>query len=174
LDPLSHSDLPAASPTAPERALAALAAVGLALLCVIVTVTVIVRAAGFVLIPDDVLLVQELMVAVNLLPLAVLTARRRHIAVTLFTERLGMRAQAALALLGHLVGLLFGGALAWVAGSSFSAALASGEYYDGELYLPTWIGWAVFALGIGVFALRLLALLARDARLLAAPHPPAA
>ncbi len=173
MDPLSHNDLVAVEPTRAERVLSSLAMVGLALLCVIVSVTVVVRTLGFVLIPDDVLLVQELMVAVILLPLAAVSAHRQHIAVTLFTDRVSLRGKAGLALLAHLAGLVFAGALAAVAAKSLAAALASGEYYDGELYLPTWISWAVFGLGIGAFVLRLLALLVRDAAHFVHP-PPAA
>lgn len=166
MESLSHLDLPAGKPTPLERVLSALAAVGLVLLCIIVTTTVVVRAIGFVLIPDDVLLVQELMLGVVLLPLAAVTVRRRHIAVTVFTERLPLRGKAALALLAHAVGCVFAGALGWAGGRSLLAALASGEYYDGDLHLPTWIGWGMFTFGTGVFLLRLILQLYLDARLL--------
>jgi len=164
---LSDDDtLPPVTPTRPERALTALAVAGMALLCVIVTTTVVVRALGLVLIPDDVLLVQELMVVVILLPLAAVTARREHIAVTVFTARVPPRGQRALALLGHAVGMLFAGALLWVGTRTLLKQIASGEYYDGELYLPTWIGWTVFTVGCALFLLRLLLLALRDARAL--------
>ncbi|MCC7326762.1 MAG: TRAP transporter small permease [Burkholderiales bacterium] len=156
MGPLSQADLPASTPTRAERTLSALAAVALAVLCGIVTTTIVVRAAGFALIPDDILLVQELMVAVILLPLAAVTAQRQQIAVTVFTERIGLRRKAALALLAHVVGMVFAGALFAVGVKSLLAAVASGEYFDGVLYLPTWIGWAVFSLGTGAFLLRLL------------------
>lgn len=168
--PLSHDDLPANTPTRPERLLSALAAVGSALLCVIVTTTVVVRALGFVLIPDDVLLVQELMVAVILLPLAAVTVRRQHIAVTVFTKRVPFRGKALLALLAHVIGFVFAGALLWVGITSLVSAVGSGEYYDGELYLPTWIGWAVFTLGSGAFLLRLLLQMVLDGRYLIDPE----
>lgn len=163
MDPLSQADLPAVIPNRPERTLSALAAVGLALLCLIVTITVVVRSLGFVLIPDDVLLVQELMVVVILLPLGAVTALRQHISVTVFTERVAQRGQARLALLAHLVGSVFAGVLLWVGLRALIGALDSGEYYDGEIYLPTWIGWSVFSLGAGVFLLRLLLLFHHDA-----------
>lgn len=166
MDPLSHADLPAVNPTWPERALSALAAVGLALLCLIVTTTVVVRSLGFVLIPDDVLLVQELMVVVILLPLGAVTALRQHIAVTVFTERVSLRGKTRLALFAHVVGSIFAGILLWVGVQALLGALRSGEYYDGEIYLPTWLGWSVFSLGAGVFLLRLLLQFYRDATVL--------
>lgn len=156
MGPLSQADLPACKPAWAERALSTLAAVALAVLCSIVTTTVVVRAASFALIPDDILLVQELMVAVILLPLAAVTAQRQQIAVTVFTERMGLRGKAVLALLAHVVGVIFAGALFTVGVKSALAAHASGEYFDGVLYLPTWLGWAVFSLGTGAFLLRLI------------------
>jgi len=163
---VSDTDLAKPTVTRPERLLAALAAVALMLLCVIVTTTVIVRALGFQLIPDDVLLVQELMVWIIVLPLASVVALRQQIAITIFTERAGPNTKAVLSLLGHAVGLLFVGALFWVASGSLIEALESGEYYDGELYLPTWTGYSVFALGLGVFLARLLAMTVIDLRAL--------
>lgn len=167
---LSHTDLPAGKPTRPERAFSALAAVGLALLCVIVTTTVIVRSLGFVLIPDDVLLVQELMLLVVLLPLGSVTVRRQHIAVTVFTERVPLRGKAILALLAHLIGCVFSGALLWVGIKSLLAALASGEYYEGDMNVPTWIGWGVFSLGSGAFLMRLVVQFYLDAHYLLRGH----
>lgn len=164
MDPLSAQDLPALVPSLLERTLSNLAALGLASLCLIVTTTVVVRALGFALIPDDVLLVQELMLIIILLPLGAVTAQRAQIAVTVFTDRLHLRGKTALALLAHAIGIIFAAALLWVTVSTCMDELASGEYYDGDLHLPTWFGWGVFSFGSAVFLLRLFMLLVRDAR----------
>lgn len=146
----------------PERALSALAMVALGLLCLIVTLTVVARWLGTTFVPDDVLLVRELMVAIVLLPLGVVTACREHIEVSVFTERVALRGKRMLAVLGHLVGIVFAGGLFWAAMSMLGRAWSTGEYYYGDLYIPVWIGNAVFAFGVGAFLLRLLALLLID------------
>ena len=151
-----------------ERSLTVLARLAVALLCLIVTTSVLSRWLYGALIPDDVLLVRELMVAVILLPLAAVTAGRGHIAVTVFSDWAGPRAQFALSLLGHVVGLLFVAALLWAGMRLLTGAWASGEYYDGDLYIPLWLGYAVYVVGLAAFLARLGVMCGRDVMYLAA------
>ncbi|MCZ7596795.1 MAG: TRAP transporter small permease [Gammaproteobacteria bacterium] len=103
-----------------ERGLGALARVALAVLCAVVTVSVITRALWQNVVPDDVLLVSELMVAVILAPLALITARDEHISVSVFTRRAGAGARRLLAVLGHMAGICFFAVLAWAYFTMFS------------------------------------------------------
>ena len=162
MDPVENTE--AKAETWLERVLVVLAMLGLVLLCLIVTVTVLSRWLYRPLIPDDVLLVRELMVGVILLPLAAVTARAAHISVTVFTDWLDARALGVLARLGHVVGLALVIALIWIGGRLFLGAWQSGEYYDGDIYVPMWIGYAVFTLALGAFALRLAFELVRPRR----------
>lgn len=162
MEPLSDSELPPRWPSWPERGLALLATVAVGLLCALVTVGVASRLVGRPLVPDNVLLVQEVMVMVILLPLAVVTVLREHIAVTVFTRRAGVLTQRLLAALGHLVGLVFAGALLWASARLLSRSLATGEYYYGALDIPVWTGHVMFVVGAGAFALRLLVMLVID------------
>lgn len=152
---LAHNENRVSRGTWLERLLCAVAAIALALLCVIITISVVTRVFGVGLIPDDVLLVEELMVIVVLFPLAAITANGEHINVTIFTERVGDRSKQALALLGDAVGIVFGFALAVAGAESLLDALASGEYSEGKLYLPVWAGWAAFSIATSAFLLRL-------------------
>ena len=145
-----------------ERTFTALAMVATGLLCFIVTLTVVSRWVFRPLIPDDVLIVRELMVAVILLPLASVSARHAHIAVTFFTDLAGPRTHSVLERLGYLVGLLFTSALIWAGSLLFMSAWSSGEYYDGDLYIPMWIGYATFLVALAAFGLRLAVLLFRS------------
>lgn len=171
MDPLTSADLKPAQVIWPERVLTSLATAAVAMLCLLVSVGVVSRIVGRPLIPDNVLLVQEMMVAVILLPLALLTAVREQIAVTVFTQHAGLRAQHLLAVLGHLVGLIFGGVLLWASSRLLRRSLATGDYYYGVLDIPMWIGHALFAAGVGAFVLRLLIMLWID--LSCAVRPPA-
>ncbi len=92
MDPLSRP-LPPADTLWLERRFGGLASLGLALLCLVVSVTVISRWLYRGIVPDDVLWVQELMLVVVLAPLGLVTAAREHIEVTIFTEKAGHKAK---------------------------------------------------------------------------------
>ncbi len=146
----------------PERMLSALAVLAVGLLSVVVTLSVVTRWLGWGLIPDSVLLARELMVATIMLPLAVVTAGREHISVTVFTTKAGHRTRLVLEVIGHGVGLVFAGGLLLAGWRFLADAVVTGEYYDGDLYIPFWIGWAVFVFGAAAFFLRLAAMLVID------------
>lgn len=147
-----------------ERLLVSLAVVCLFVMGVLITVNVVSRWLGRSIVPDDVLLVQELMVPVILLPIGVVTALRAHIAVELFTSRLHGRGAAALAILAHLVGIAFGLFLFWAALRSFLDSWETQDYYNGILHIRMWPGQGIFVFAIGLFLFRLLVLLATDTR----------
>lgn len=160
----SGSPLPKTAPTRLERLLFWIAGVGVVVLALVVTAASLVRWTGLGSIPDSVLLVQETMVGVIILPLAYVTASRGHIAVTIFTGRVGPRGEMALAALGSLAGLLFVALLAVAGWILFEDAVVTGAYHDGDLGLPKWIARAVYAAGLAVFGLRLAWLLLVDLR----------
>ncbi|SOD99467.1 TRAP transporter small permease [Caenispirillum bisanense] len=167
MDPVSH-ELPPVEATKGERLLGALSMVGLGLLALIVTVTVVSRWVGRSIIPDDVLLVQELMVAVILLPLGLVTAARQHISVEVFTARVSPRTLAVLSALGHGLGLLFALLLLAAGAKGFLGAWKTQDYYNGVLHIPMWIGQAVFVFAMVLFALRLAIMIVHDLRRLGA------
>ncbi len=153
-------------PSRVEWWLARIAVVGLFAMALIVTVNVISRWMARALIPDDVYLVQELMVLVILLPLGVVTATRQHIRVDLFTEWLPTRGKSLLAVLEHLVGLVFVGLLGWAAWVGAQRAWLTQDYYSGVLDIPMWIGHSTYLVGIALFFLRLMIMLYHDLRAL--------
>lgn len=161
MDPLG-AGLKPGRPTWAERRFGDLAGLGLGLLCLLVSLSVVSRWVYRSLVPDEVLWVQELMVVVVLAPLVLVTAAREHIEVTIFTKAAGAGTQRVLACLGHLVGLVFVGFLAWAAWRLFLGAWESGEYYEGDLRMPHWLGYGLFFAGLAAFGLRLLAMLGRD------------
>lgn len=148
----------------PERYLTWIAMIATGALCVIVTTTVISRWLYRPLIPDDVYLVRELMVAVVLLPLASITRRHMHIRVTIFTDWTSVNARKKLSVLGNVIGLLFVGLLLWAGTRNLAGALESGEYFDGDISIPSWIGYALYVSGLFGCFLRLLFLVAHPQR----------
>lgn len=163
MDPVEHGDAPPpASPWRVEVGLAALGRIALVLLAVTVTTGILTRATWRNVVPDDVLLVAELMLVVTLSPLALITALREHISVDVFTNRAGPGVQRWLAVLGHLVGIGFFGVLAAAYGKLLADSWATGEIYESLLRLPQWPGHAVAVLCVATVVARLLALLYRD------------
>ncbi|MEX0760378.1 MAG: TRAP transporter small permease subunit, partial [Tistlia sp.] len=134
------------------------------LLCLIVTLNVVTRALWHAVIPDDILLVSELMLLVILGPLALVTAEREHIAVTVFTARAGAGARRLMACLAHLAGIAFFGFLLVAFWTLLAKSWRTGEYYDGLLGLPQWPGLALATAALAGVILRLVFLLVRDAR----------
>lgn len=160
-------DIMATPPTRPERVLADLAALGIAFLCIVITVTIASRWLYRGIIPDDVLIVRELMVVVILLPLAAVSAKRAQIAVTIFTKAVRGRGAALLSGFGNLAGVFFIGALLAAGLRMFMGSWTSGDYYDGDLYIPMWLAQGVYTLGLGAFLIRLIANVIADIRAVA-------
>lgn len=107
-------------------------------------------------IPDDLLMVGLLNVAVIVLPLAYVERMRGHITVTVTTDWLGTRALGALRVLGALaMGVFFGG-IGFMVARRMPDEIAKGAYYDGVLQIPTWPMKIVFGAAILLFVARLV------------------
>lgn len=145
-----------------ERTLLDLAVLALIALGLVIFANVAMRALLGTSVPDAIILVRELMVAAILLPLAAATAARSHVAVTFVSDRLPPRLRANLILLGHVVGLLALMPLIYAAWRVTGQALASGEFYYGDLNLPRWPGVALFMAGLVLMWVRLAILLVGD------------
>lgn len=107
-------------------------------------------------IPDDLLMVGLLNVAVIVLPLAYVESQRGHIAVTVTTDWMGPRAQGALRAFGALAMAVFFGGIGVMVARRMPGEIARGAYYDGVLQIPTWPMKAVFGAAILLFVARLL------------------
>ena len=109
------------------------------------------------------------MVATILFPLAAVTANRAHIAVTIFSDWLGQGGKRVLSVLAHVIGAVFAASLLVAGYRLFINAWQSGEYYDGDIYIPMWIGYATFLVALTAFLVRLVVVLLADLRALAKP-----
>lgn len=140
-------------------AVAAVIALGL-----MITASVISRALFNFAIPDTIVIVRELMVAAIVLPLAAATLARSHVAVEFISNRLPLRTQAWLTVLGSFIGLLALMPLIYAGVREFSHTFTSGGFFYGDLNLPKWPGRLIFLIGISVCWLRLLVLMLGDIR----------
>ncbi|MBO9409381.1 TRAP transporter small permease [Shimia sp. R9_1] len=146
-----------------ERALLACAALAVIGMGVLITANVIARSFGGN-IPDSNIIVEELMVAAVLLPLAIATAQRAHVVVEFVSNRFPARLRSWLIVFGSLVGLLALAPMIYAGGRAFLAEWSSGSFYFGDLGLPKWPGRLLFVLGLSACWLRLLMLAISDIR----------
>ncbi|WP_282605980.1 TRAP transporter small permease [Pelagibius sp. Alg239-R121] len=145
-----------------ERALSGVAALCVIGLCLVITGTVVSRWLLGWGIPDDVTIVQELMIGAIILPLAYVTSSRSHIAVEVLYNRLGRRTQIYLMAFGTAFGFLALLPLTYAAWHEFVYAYESETYFFGDLELPEWPGKMAFFVGLFFFVLRLCLLTASD------------
>ncbi|WP_050928144.1 TRAP transporter small permease [Aestuariivita boseongensis] len=149
-----------------ENVLLGLAALAVMLLGALIAGNVIARAVFGASFPDSVIMVQELMVAAILLPLAAATAQRAHVCVEFISDRMGPRTKSWLIVLGSLVGLIALTPLLYAGWRELLSNWNSGSFYFGDLGLPKWPGRLLFLIGIGACWIRLLELVIRDTRVI--------
>lgn len=147
-----------------EALLLALGALAVMLLGLLIAGNVAARALLGTSLPDSVIMVQELMVAAILLPLAAATAARAHVSVEVVSNLMGARVRSWLIVLGSLVGMLALLPLVYAGWRELVSTWSSGSFYFGDLGLPKWPGRLLFLIGIAACWLRLLVLVLRDTR----------
>ncbi|WP_417725305.1 TRAP transporter small permease [Salipiger sp.] len=114
--------------------------------------------------PDDILIVRQLMVGTIAVALGHATATRGHIAIDLLYRHLPAPMRKACNLLALAVGLIAFGPLCVFALEEAARSYGDGAYMYGKLKLPEWPAEAAFFLGLLVMNLRLILLFLRDAR----------
>lgn len=154
-----------------ERLLLDLAVVAILGLGGLITASVVLRATLNSGLPDTVVIVQELMIAAILLPLAAATAARAHIVVEVFSKVLPARGQDWLVVFGSVFGLLALAPLIYAGWREAAHNLSNGAFFFGQLSLPKWPGRVIFLTGISFCWLRLLVLAWGDVRAIRAGRP---
>ena len=139
-----------------EHVALAVASVILLLMGGIMTASVLGKLLFVMPIPDDLLMVGLLNVAVIALPLAYVESTRGHISVTITTDWLGARALGGLRAFGALAMAVFFGGIGYMVLLRMPAEFSRGAYYDGVLQIPTWPMKALFGFSILLLVLRLL------------------
>lgn len=132
-----------------------IAGAALLLMGTIVTVSVVGRVVFTAPVPDDLIMVGLLMVAVIILPLAFIERADGHISVTVIADRFPVRLQYTLKAIGNLFFGLFFGVMGFMLARKIPSEFSEALYYDGHLEIPTWPMKTVFALGVAIFVVRL-------------------
>lgn len=146
-----------------------------AIAVVILGTLVIVSITGRVLIgrivPDDNVLVGELMVAIVALAWATVIATRGNISVEVFTNRVGQRGRRLIDAFGSLIGLAMVLPLTWASWLMLDNALTRGTYHDGLLHVPQWPGRLLFFYAFLMMSCRLVLLIIDDLSAFLGPRP---
>lgn len=138
-----------------DRALVGLSTLAFLAIALIIVAAIVARQYLGLALPDDVVIVEQLMVVGIAASLAHVTRIGGHIAIDLLYVHLGARQRRLCDRLGAVVGLV---AFVPVAIWGFDQAFvlhAGGRYYFGELSLPKWPAMLVFAIGVGLLCVRL-------------------
>lgn len=147
-----------------EKILLGLGAAAVIGLGVMITSNVVTRAVFASQVPDSVTMVQELMIAAIILPLAAATAARAHVSVAFISDRFNPRFRSWLIVMGSIVGMLAIAPLIYAGGRDFLSVWQKGSFFYGDLNLPKWPGRLLFLIGLIATFARLLELTIRDIR----------
>ena len=113
-------------------------------------------------IPDDNIMIGDLVVAIVALSWAIVTATQGNIVVEVFTNWIGPRGQAGLRVLASIVGLAMIIPLCWASGTMAHHSIVRLTYYDGLLQWPQWPSRSIFFISFVMIGMRLLLLAATD------------
>ena len=145
-----------------EKVFIAAAAAAILGMCVYITLGILLRSLVRVQIPDEVVIVGDLMIGALILPLAYVAADRGFIAVEVLTEMLPRAAHIWLNVLAASVGLLAVLPITYAGYLAMLHAIESGNYFFGILELPEWPGRVAFFAGYALFFIRLTILFVQD------------
>ena len=145
-----------------EKILLGAAGVCVIAMGMLITMTVLLRSLAGWGVPDDVVIVKELMVGAIVLPLAAVSSARAHIAIEFLYKHLPGKTQAWLLAFSSAFALISLVPIAYAAWRELAHVIAIDSYFFGELSLPKWPGRFAFFVGIGFFALRMAVLFFQD------------
>ncbi|WP_428529362.1 TRAP transporter small permease [Roseibium sp.] len=145
-----------------ETAFIAVAAVAILGMCVYITLGIVLRTFVGMQIPDEVVIVGDLMIGALILPLAYVAADRGFIAVEVITDLLPKAAQVWLNVLAAIIGLCAVIPITYAGYLAMIHAIESGNYFFGILEVPEWPGRVAFFAGYALFFIRLTVLFLQD------------
>nr|WP_298642572.1 TRAP transporter small permease [uncultured Tistrella sp.] len=131
-----------------ERGLLVVASIALILIAALILIEIVSRWLPVLRIPDNIIIVRQLMVVSIACSLGWVTGRDGHIAIDLLFQHMTPRQQRACRGLALVCGLVMAVPLVvWIAGD-VGALYASQSFYFGELKLPEWPVRTAFLFGL--------------------------
>jgi len=147
-----------------EYVLDSAAAVAIVALCLLISANIFSRELLLTGVPDIIVIVQELMVATILFPLASATANRAHIAIEVIANAFPAGLNRWIAVFAALIGVGLGSLLLLAGWFEFWKAFNSPGHYGGTFHWPKWPSRLLFVLAFVFFLIRLVQILWVDLR----------
>ena len=145
-----------------EAAFIALAALAILGMCFYITLGILLRSLAGMQIPDEVVIVGDLMIGALILPLAYVAADRGFIAVEVLTDMLPKATHTWFNVLAAFIGLCAVLPITYAAYLAMVHAIESGNYFFGILEDPECTGRIAFFAGYALFFVRLIVLFVQD------------
>ena len=139
-----------------ERVLVIVAVLALVAIMLLTTISVIGYYLFWLPIPDNLVMIEFLMVVVVFLPFSDLQAAREHAFVTFFTNWLSNKSKVVMDTIGVVLGFGIFSIISMAVFTDFHSAWEVGAYANGSLELPESPPRFIVFFGLAVFSLRLL------------------
>ncbi len=121
-----------------------------------ITVSVCGRYFIGVAIPDDIIIMQALLVVMVFLPFAYVQRRGEHLSVSIVTDNLGPKGKHICKILGLVVGIFFMGIVTLASFGDAHTAYVDGAIFEGPLEIKEWPSRGSVFVGSGLLLVRLL------------------
>ncbi|MEP4195256.1 MAG: TRAP transporter small permease subunit [Aliishimia sp.] len=142
-----------------EFILDTLGAIAVVALCLLIVGSIFSREVLGVGIPDNLILVRELMVPAILFPLSAATSRRSHVAIEVIANFFSDALNRWIAVLAALCGLVIMMTFFYASWLQVTSTWQSGAHHGGDLLIPKWISRSACAFAFFLTSLRLLQIL---------------
>jgi len=145
-----------------ESVLDTLGAIAVVLLCVLITASIATRELLGFGIPDNLIMVRELMVPAILFPLSAATTRRAHVSIEVIANFFPDSLNRWIAVLAAICGLIIVMTLLWASWVQLEKTWANGSHYGGDFLMPKWPSRAACVFAFFLMSLRLFQILWLD------------
>lgn len=139
-----------------SRALAVIGMVLLVFSMLLITVSVCGRYFFLAPIPDDIVVLQALLVILVFLPFAFVQQHKSHLTVTVLTDALPRRGRFLCRQFALIMGMVFIGIVALASFGDAKTAFMDGAYFEGKLEVREWPARLSVFIGTGWLFLKML------------------
>ena len=121
-----------------------------------ITVSVCGRYFFGTAIPDDIIIMQALLVVMVFLPFAYVQRRGEHLSVSILTDNLGLKGKHICKIIGLVIGIFFMGIVTLASFGDAQTAYIDGAIFEGPLEIKEWPSRGSVFVGCGLLLIKLV------------------